>query len=131
MTAASDLLRIVAAPRRQAILRIVWDAEASAGDVHARLGDVTFGAVSQHLAILREAGLVSCRNEGRRRLYRANPDALGSLRTWLETMWTDALHELKLRAELEASRRGPRPTRGRPRAPRRKSKRTPTPRSRS
>jgi DNA-binding transcriptional ArsR family regulator len=101
-------LRVVAAPRRQAILRLVWDAELCAGDIHAALGDVTFGAVSQHLAVLEASGLVERRVLGRQRLYRARPDALGPLRAWLEDMWADALYELKLRAELEESRRGPR-----------------------
>jgi DNA-binding transcriptional ArsR family regulator len=102
------MLRAVAAPRRQAILRLVWDAELCAGDIHQKLGDVTFGAVSQHLAVLEEAGLVERRIDGRQRFYRARPDAMGPLREWLEQMWSDALYDLKLLAELEEARRGPR-----------------------
>lgn len=107
------MLRVVAGPRRRAILRIVWDAEVAASRIHERLGDVTFGAVSQHLKQLVEAGVVDVRVEGRRRLYRARREALGSLRPALEEMWADALHDLKLMAELEESRRGPRSKRRR------------------
>jgi DNA-binding transcriptional ArsR family regulator len=110
----STLLQAIGAPRRRAILRLVWEGERSAGEIHEALGDVTFGAVSQHLRVLAEAGLVEQRadaGDGRRRLYRARKEALGTLRVWLEEMWGEALFELKLRAELEESRRGPRPKR--------------------
>jgi DNA-binding transcriptional ArsR family regulator len=107
------LLDVVAAPRRRAILRMVWDCERSAGDIHRALGDVTFGAISQHLRVLEQAGLVQRRAEGKRRFYRANKRELGPLRAWLEGMWRDALYELKWRAELEEARRGPRPKRRR------------------
>jgi DNA-binding transcriptional ArsR family regulator len=100
--------RALAAPRRREILRLVWREERPAGDIHRALGDVTFGAVSQHLRILTESGLVNARREGRHRLYRARKESLGSLRTWLEATWGDALYRLKLRAELEQARRGPR-----------------------
>src|SRR4029077_7946400 len=99
----------LAAPRRREILRLVWREERSAGEIHRALGDVTFGAVSQHLAVLRRAGLVRQRPDGCRRLYSAQPAALGPMRRFLESMWDDALYDLKLRAELEESRRGPRP----------------------
>jgi DNA-binding transcriptional ArsR family regulator len=72
------------------------------------MGDVTFGAVSQHLAVLAGAGLVEARTEGRSRLYRARPAALGPLKKWLETTWDDALYRLKIAAEMEQARRGPR-----------------------
>jgi DNA-binding transcriptional ArsR family regulator len=107
-----SVLHAIGTPRRRAILRLVWEAERSAGQIHEALGDVTFGAVSQHLRVLTEAGLVDQRPDaadGRRRLYRARPASLGVMRLWLEGMWGDALDELKLRAELEEARRGPRP----------------------
>lgn len=107
------MLQAVATPRRREILRLSWDRERSAGEIHRALGDVTFGAVSQHLKVLESAGLVSARREGRRRFYRARPEALGPLREWLESTWDAALYRLKLRAELEAARRGPRPRRRR------------------
>jgi DNA-binding transcriptional ArsR family regulator len=105
----SDPLQVVGAPRRRAILRLIWDGEQSAGEIHRALGDVTFGAVSQHLRLLEEAGLVSRREQGRQRLYLARKDSLGPLRAYLETMWGSALDQLKLRAEMEEARRGPRP----------------------
>ena len=102
------MLEALASPRRREILRLCWREERSAGELHRALGDVTFGAVSQHLRVLDEAGLVTCTRDGRRRLYRARRDALGPLRRWLESHWDDALYHLKLHAELEEARRGPR-----------------------
>jgi DNA-binding transcriptional ArsR family regulator len=105
-----DALEIVAAPRRREILRLVWSSERSAGEIASEMPEVTFGAVSQHLRVLEVAGLVRVRPQGRRRYYAAEKRALGDLRAVLERMWDDALERLKTRAELEASRRGPRPT---------------------
>jgi DNA-binding transcriptional ArsR family regulator len=93
-----DALHAVAEPRRREILRLVWDAERSAGDVAAHF-DVTFGAVSQHLGVLRKAGLVSVRKDGNRRLYRADRAALGPLAAWLESMWSAELDTLAALAE--------------------------------
>jgi DNA-binding transcriptional ArsR family regulator len=104
----SAVLKALEAPRRREILRLLWNGERAAGAVHAELDDVTFGAVSQHLRRLERAGLVAVRAEGRMRLYRANRGALGPLRAWLESTWADALYRLKLEAELEEGRRGPR-----------------------
>ncbi|MFD8495507.1 ArsR/SmtB family transcription factor [Amycolatopsis sp. NPDC059657] len=100
-----DALAVVAEPRRRAILRLVWDAERTAGEV-AEQFDVTFGAVSQHLGVLRRAGLVSVRKDGTRRFYLANREALGSLVPWLEQMWAtelDRLAELAEAAEREGT----------------------------
>lgn len=105
----SVLLTALAAPRRLEILRLVWDCERSAGEIHDAMPDISFGAVSQHLGLLSDAGLVTQRAAGRFRFYRARKEELGPLREWLETMWNDALVRLKARAELEAARRGPRP----------------------
>jgi DNA-binding transcriptional ArsR family regulator len=105
----TTLIEALGAPRRREILRLVWHGERSAGDVHRALGDVTFGAVSQHLRILAGAGLLFRREEGRKRFYRARKDALGPLERWLETLWDDALYRLKIRAEMEQARRGPLP----------------------
>jgi DNA-binding transcriptional ArsR family regulator len=102
------VLKALEAPRRREILRLVWSRERAVGEIHAALGDVTLGAVSQHLRRLEECGLVTVRAVGRRRLVRARPEGLGDLRTWLEATWDDALYRLKLAAELEAARRGPR-----------------------
>ena len=106
-------LALLAAPRRREILRLVWRRELGAGDIHRALPDVTFGAVSQQLAMLERAGFVAARREGRHRVYRARPEALGPVAATLEAMWDDALYKLRLHAELEAGRRGPAPRRRR------------------
>jgi DNA-binding transcriptional ArsR family regulator len=103
------VIEALGAPRRREILRMVWHEEKSAGELHRALGDVTFGAVSQHLRILADSGLVARREEGRMRFYRARRPVLGPLQAWLETMWDDALYRLKIRAEMEQARRGPLP----------------------
>ncbi len=98
-------------PRRRELLRLCWREERSAGELWRAMDDVSFGAVSQHLGVLTAAGLVSARQDGRHRYYRARPEALGALAPWLESMWGDALQRLKLRAELAEARRGPQPRR--------------------
>lgn len=105
------LLAAIASPRRREILRLVWSADRTAGDIRSAMPDVTFGAVSQHLGALAGAGLVDVRADGRQRIYRARQDAFGPIGRALEQMWDDALWRLKLEAELEQSRRGPRPAR--------------------
>jgi DNA-binding transcriptional ArsR family regulator len=110
------VLSAVASPRRREILRLVWNTERAAGEIHAAMPDVTFGAVSLHLRTLAEAGLVDMRAEGRRRVYRARREALGPIGRSLEQMWGDALWRLKVQAEFEQTRRGPRARRRRRRA---------------
>ena len=105
------LLPAIANPRRQEILRLVWTQERSAGEIRDAMPDVTFGAVSLQLKTLADAGLVRTRVQGRHRFYAARRDALGPMAAMLERMWDDALWRLKLAAELEQSRRGPRPRR--------------------
>jgi DNA-binding transcriptional ArsR family regulator len=95
-----DPLRIIAAPRRLQILELVWDQELSAGDI-ARRFDVTWGAVSQHITVLRTAGFVRERRDGTTRFYRADKDALGSLRVVVEDHWRTSLTRLKMLAEAE------------------------------
>lgn len=104
----AEIWQALNTPRRREILRLVWDRELAAGDIHRAQQDITFGAVSQHLRLLESAGLVSCRGDGVRRLYVARKDSLGPLRPWLEEMWDNALYRLKVQAELEQARRGPR-----------------------
>jgi DNA-binding transcriptional ArsR family regulator len=76
------------------MLALVWDAERSAGDIaaHARL---SAPAASQHLRVLREAGLVDVRVDGNRRMYRARADRLAALRTDLEAFWGERLAALR------------------------------------
>ena len=94
------MLAAIASPRRQEILRLVWDRELSAGEIHRAMPDVTFGAVSLQLRALAGAGLVSSRAEHRFRFYRARRDALDAVAPVLEALWADALWRLKLEAEL-------------------------------
>ena len=111
------ILAAIASPRRREILRLVWREELSAGAIHRAMPDVTFGAVSLQLRSLLDAGLLESRGDKQYRYYRARREAFGALAEMLERMWSDALWRLKLAAELEQSRRGPRPAgrRGRPR----------------
>ena len=94
-------IRAIGEPRRRAILRLVWDAERSSGEI-ASYFDITGPAVSQHLKILREAGLVNERREGTRHLFSANRATLQALRDDLAWMWDDGLADLKRLAEKEA-----------------------------
>jgi DNA-binding transcriptional ArsR family regulator len=113
MAAIFDAL---AAPRRREILRLVWDRERSAGEIHRANPDVSFGAVSQHLRVLEAAGLVARREEGRFRYYSARRRQMGLLGKWLETTWDAALSDLKTLAEADEAAKTPR--RGRRQKPR-------------
>ena len=107
------VLDAIASPRRREILRLVWDEEQTAGAIHRAMPDVTFGAVSLQLRSLVEVGLVEVRAQQRNRFYRARQEVLGPMAEILERMWDDALWKLKLAAELEETRRGPKPQRRR------------------
>ena len=113
----SAVLAVLASPRRREILRLTWDAECQAGDLARAMPDVSWGAVSLQIRPLVAAGLLRTRVEGRHRYYRADRARLGSLAQWLERMWDDALWKLKVMAEFEATRRGPKPDRRRRRPP--------------
>ena len=95
-----DTFQIVSEPRRREILRLVWDRERSAGEI-ADAMPVTFGAVSQHLGLLREAGFVQVRRAGNRRFYRADLAALGPLALALEAMWSSSLDRLAEAVEAD------------------------------
>jgi DNA-binding transcriptional ArsR family regulator len=98
-----DALQVIAEPRRREILALVWDQEMAAGDIADRF-DITFGAVSQHLTVLRDVGFVTVRKDGNRRLYRADKDRLGALREVLEGMWTITLDRLATAIETDPDR---------------------------
>ena len=93
-------LRAIAEPRRREILRLVRGQELPAGAIAARFA-VTRPAISQHLRVLKEAGLVDERRDGTRRLYRARPDTVEELRRFLDDFWTDRLDRLRDVAEAE------------------------------
>jgi DNA-binding transcriptional ArsR family regulator len=95
--------RAIAEPRRRAILRLVRDDELAAGEIAAHF-DVTRPAVSQHLTVLKDAGLLVERRDGTRRLYRARPEGLEDLREFLDEFWGASLERLKRAAENEHRR---------------------------
>jgi DNA-binding transcriptional ArsR family regulator len=100
------MLRIIEAaaaisdPIRRRVLELVRDRELPAGELAAAF-DVSRPAVSRHLRVLREAGLVHERRQGRLRLYRADPEPLAELRQWLDGYWSGRLEALKRIAEEE------------------------------
>jgi DNA-binding transcriptional ArsR family regulator len=99
-------LKAIAEPRRRRILTLVRDGELSAGEIAAHF-DVTRPAISQHLTVLKEAGLVSERRNGTRRLYQARPEGLAELKTFLDGFWDERLEALRREAERkERNKRG-------------------------
>ena len=99
-----DALRAIAEPRRREILRLVWNAELPAGEIAARFA-VSRPAISQHLRVLKEAGLVTERRHGTKRLYRARPEGLDEVRAFFEGMWDGSLERLRDSAERDQKRR--------------------------
>lgn len=93
-------LKAIAGPRRRRILTLVRDEELSAGEIAAQF-DVTRPAVSQDLTLLKEAGLVTERRNGTRRLYRVRPEGLAPLKSFLDEFWDDRLEALKRESERE------------------------------
>src|ERR1700722_933236 len=93
-------LKAIAEPRRRQILTLVRDEELSAGEIASHF-EVTRPAVSQHLTVLKEAGLVDERRNGTKRLYRARPEGLAEVKTFLEEFWGERLDALKREAERE------------------------------
>src|SRR5262252_5446991 len=96
-------LKAISEPRRRQILTLVRNRELSAGEIASHF-DVTRPAVSQHLTVLKQAGLVSERREGTRRLYRARPQVLAELKRFLEGFWDERLASLKREAEKKERR---------------------------
>lgn len=94
-------LRAVADPTRRAILRLVRDDELAAGQIAASFPTMSRPAVSQHLRVLTDAGLVDVRPVGNHRMYRLRPEGLRDAAAFLEEMWSDGLARLKAAAERE------------------------------
>jgi DNA-binding transcriptional ArsR family regulator len=97
-----EALRAVADPTRRAILRLVRDGEVAAGEIATHFPEISRPAVSQHLRVLVDAGLVDVRPDGTRRLYRWRPDGFRDVAAFIDDMWSDSLARLKLAAEREA-----------------------------
>ena len=97
-------LEALADPTRRAVLEQLRKGPQSVGEIASRL-PVSRPAVSQHLKVLKGAGLVTDRAEGTRRLYAVSPDGLSALRGWLDTFWTDVLQAYKDAAAAPQPRR--------------------------
>jgi DNA-binding transcriptional ArsR family regulator len=104
-----DAFQALAEPRRRAILRLLNGTELTAGDIAAQF-EVTRPAISQHLRVLRDSGLIAERREGTRRIYRARPDGMEELRTYLDEFWQTGLEQLRAAAESEQKARAQRRT---------------------
>jgi DNA-binding transcriptional ArsR family regulator len=98
--AADEALRAIAEPRRRAILKLVAHDELAAGQI-AEAFDITRTAVSQHLTVLKNAGLLTERREGTRRLYRARAEGLAAVREFLDDLWAGSLEAARAITEAE------------------------------
>ena len=97
---ADAALRALAEPNRRAILRLVRDEPRSVNEITEQLG-ISQQGVSQHLQVLREAGLLAVRRDGRRRLYEVRPEGLGSVEAFLAELWPARLQVLKQTIEQD------------------------------
>ena len=104
MMELDEALRAVAHPARRQLLRLVADREHTVGELAERVG-LSQPATSQQLGVLRDAGLVTTRPDGNRRLYRVDVERLAELRAELDQLWSGALSGLKAAAEAEHQRR--------------------------
>src|ERR671923_1905800 len=98
--AYEDALQALGDPTRRAVLEQLRAGPLAVGEIAARL-PVSRPAVSQHLRVLKEAGLVTERRNGTRRLYRVDPDGLAELRAYFDEFWNEALAAFKAAAEDE------------------------------
>lgn len=98
------LLKAIAEPRRQEILRLVWQHERPAGEIADHF-EISRPAISKHLRILKEVGLVAERRVGTQRLYRARPERIGDVREFLASFWDEGLAAVKRSAEADARKR--------------------------
>jgi DNA-binding transcriptional ArsR family regulator len=96
-----EALRAIAEPRRRQILDLVRERERTVGEIAGHF-DVSRPAISQHLAVLEQAGLVTVAAQGTRRLVRARPEGMAQLRDYIEGFWTERLAALKDAAEQVA-----------------------------
>ena len=96
--AYAQALQALGDPTRRSVLEQLRGGPRAVGDIAARL-PVSRPAVSQHLRVLKEAGLVTERQDGTRRLYRVDPDGLAGLREYLDGFWEEALASFKAAAE--------------------------------
>ena len=97
-------LQALGDPTRRSVLEQLREGPRAVGEIAAQL-PVSRPAVSQHLRVLKEAGLVTERQDGTRRLYRVDPDGLAGLREYLDGFWEEALGSFKAAAEAEERRK--------------------------
>jgi DNA-binding transcriptional ArsR family regulator len=100
-----EALRAIANPRRRAMLDLVWDGERTAGEIAADSG-LSAPAASQHLKVLREAGLVRVRADGSQRLYRVDTEQVAEVRAALERFWGARLGRLSEAIAADVEHRG-------------------------
>ncbi|HKX74333.1 MAG TPA: metalloregulator ArsR/SmtB family transcription factor [Acidimicrobiia bacterium] len=106
MTDVGPAFRALADPTRRRIMELVAEGSMSAGEIAAHF-NTTRPAVSQHLTVLRQAGLIHEHRVGSRRLYQAQPEVVGKVIEYLQGFWAPRLSELKRQAERrEKHRRG-------------------------
>lgn len=102
---AEAAIKALAEPNRVEILRITRDRPLSVGDIAAHF-EISLQAVSQHLQVLKEAGLVSEQRDGARRMYAVEPDGLEAVRQFVEDLWPARISRLKRLAETKARNKG-------------------------
>jgi len=100
-----DLFKALAERRRLAILGLVHDRELAAGEIAAHF-NTTRQAISQHLRVLTDVGLLQLRRDGTKRLYRTNEAAIGEVRAYLDGFWEDKLVSLKYQVEKDNASHG-------------------------
>ncbi len=98
-----DVLKALVEPRRQEILALLGGSELASGEIASHFS-VSRPAISQHLQVLKAAGLVTERKLGTRHLYQARPEGLAELRSFIDAFWEDALSRLAREAEIEERR---------------------------
>ena len=105
MSANGNPFEALGDPTRRAVFELLRKGPRAVGELAAEL-PVSRPAVSQHLRVLREAGLVTERRNGTRRLYRVEPDGVEALRAYFDGFWADALASFKAVADDETRRNG-------------------------
>jgi len=97
-------IKALSEPNRVEILRLTRNGPLSVGDIAAHF-DISLQAVSQHLQVLKEAGLLNEQRDGTRRLYSVEPEGLRAVRDFVEELWPNRLHRLKRLAETKAQKK--------------------------
>ena len=101
-----ETIQALAEPNRFAILQLLQKSELSAGKIAEKFKSISRPAVSQHLGVLKNAGLIVERRAGTSRIYRVQPEGFARLKTLLEGFWDPRLEKLKMAAEKEENKKG-------------------------